>query len=408
MSFTPGQSNPAPLQCFRFNIEPGRHASFDGYGDFAYIAAANGPLELAIDDNTNFFPWDIALALEYNKLPVASGSRYYFRRIAVRNSGAEPLTGILYTGFVTINDHRLHETVKQDVQLASQASTAVEGTLELADEVWQLLVPGVEGRREVWLAAEKTDDDPAPVIAYWRANSYDNVKTPSREIGLALDGITRLPFSDQIDVSCAAASAGRCRIRYWVVTYVAAGLSEPIVGNAAQNEALILPAMNSDASANGDGIFIYGDKVKSGGTYQLFDRNPSSEVKFNNNGGVAVDFGEAKTITRVILKSMVAVSGTNTNANSEAPATVQIYKSADGVVWEMIDSGESIRAVVNGQPVYSKFFGVGFVQARWLKFVFTGVYHEERIIFSGRTTQKVKAHIAAPSLSEIEIYGPAG
>jgi hypothetical protein len=391
MPFTPGQSNPAPLQCFRFHIEPGKHDSFDGYGDFAYIASANGPLELAIDDSTNFFPWDIALALEYNKLPVATGSRYYFRRIAVRNVGPEPLTGILYTGFVSINDHRLHETVKQDVQLASQASTAVEGTLALAGEGWETLVPGVEGRREVWLAAEKTDADPAPVIAYWRANSYDEAKVPAREIGLALDGITRLPFSDQIDVSCDIASAGRCRIRYWVVSYVAAGLSEPIVGNAAQNEALIIPAMNSDSSANGDGIFIHGDKVKSGGAYQLFDRNPSTEVRFNNNGGVAVDFGVSKTVSRVILRALVGTSGRFTDLNGEAPATVQIYKSADGVIWEMIDSGEPVRAVVNGQPVYSKLFGFGFVQARWLKFVFTGVFHEERFVASGSAFIRVKA-----------------
>jgi hypothetical protein len=200
MPFTPGQSNPAPLQSFRFNVEPGKSVPFDGYGDFACIAEASAPLEIAVDDNTNFSPWDTALPLEYNP-------PHHFRRIAIRNPGVETLTDLLFTGFARINDHRLHQLGEQKVSIEQLSTSVYENTVDLADTTWHTVAASTAQIREVWLAVERVDGDEEAVIprAWWRASFGPDNLAPSREIGLALDGITRLPFSGTIQVATNAA-----------------------------------------------------------------------------------------------------------------------------------------------------------------------------------------------------------
>ena len=97
------QTEGIKLAAFRLEIPPGDTQHCDGPGYFFYVAEATQPLEVAIDDASDFFPWDAALSAQ-------SRAGRTFRRVTVRNTGIEPLTGILYAGYgVNISDHRLHQ-----------------------------------------------------------------------------------------------------------------------------------------------------------------------------------------------------------------------------------------------------------------------------------------------------------
>jgi hypothetical protein len=353
MPFTPGQSNPAPFQAFRFNIEPGQHTVFDGYGDFAYISEANGPLEIAVDNNTNFFPWDTALALYYAAPDAATGTPHYFRRISIKNAGTEMLTGVLYCGFrARVTDHRLHQLGEQKVSIEQLSTSVYENTVDLTDTAWHTVAASTAQIREVWLAVERVDGDEAAALprAWWRASFGPDSLSPSKEIGLALDGITRLPFSGTIQVGTNAANAagGQCRVRYWIVAKVPANQNAEIAGGADADEELVMPVLTSNTSAPGLSLGHWRCWTPDY-LWHAFDGNPETGIAGGTNWELWVHLPAPVEISRIIVRSRPYQPG-----KWEVPIP-------DAIVIEHPNDTELVKAncvtpVEAGQPIVNMTF----------------------------------------------------
>ncbi|MDR2675326.1 MAG: hypothetical protein LBC18_10820 [Opitutaceae bacterium] len=352
---------PAPFQSFRFAIPPGEARHFDGLGNRLYVATATGEIEISTD-GTSFELWDTAMELDF-------GPNHFFRRVHLRNPGGDAVTGILYTGFAGIGDHRMHQVGETRLTLENQAGTAYENTAMLNDTGWKLIAPTVTGKREVWIAVERADggDGPAPA-AWWRANSSDDTRVPSHEIGLALDGITRLPFSDRIEVCTDDAGAGLARVRFWLVSFMDAG-GDTAYGPPAPEETLLVPQMS--APNDYQGLAISATKSNEDDIYKLFDRDLSTEFVCGDIGqnwwGLSIGFGAQYNITRIAAKwNNVEVK----NADY-GPKYMRVLWSPDNVSWHYLvgEGGDGCgKAVALGQVIFAHSWESGQAPARALKF----------------------------------------
>ncbi|MDR0901724.1 MAG: discoidin domain-containing protein [Opitutaceae bacterium] len=357
-----GAVNPAPFSAFKFTLLPGQNAPFDQVGNFAYIGRCNTELEIAFDDSLQFSPWDVALAADL-------GREHFFRRVTLKNPTAEIAEGVLYAGFITVSDHRQHVLGEQRVTMLDIAATTIENTFPLADTAWHTVAPVAAGKREVWLAVERTDGDPegAPVRAFWRANSGDAAQVPSREIGLALDGITRLPFSDRIDISTNAAGAGAATVRCWIVSFVEAG-STALVVPPQPGENLLLPQMSGADDTQGIGLSA---NSNAGDLWKLFDRDLSTEYVCGNIGEswftLNIDLGAVRNISRLAAKW----NNTEVLNNGLSPHYIRFAQSADNANWSGIISnntdGLCVKPVSLGQTIFAKEFADGLVSARYIQ-----------------------------------------
>lgn len=350
------------MKAFALNIPPGDWRPYDQIGNFAYFARASGSLEIAFDNSTDFMPWDVAMAIN-------SGRNFFFRRISVRNPGDTILTGLLYMGEADIRDHRQHQLGEQRVTFGTQIVKGFESTLTLANADWVTLAASTPARREIWLSVERTDGGTGDVKAYWRVNSLDAAKVPVREIGLALDGITRLPFSDRIDVSTDAAFAGIARIRYWIVTHITLDPGTETAPPDA-NERLVIPPTKSPADVAGIAYSNY-DAMN---IWKLFDSDPATAARVNawtyDHWGIPLNFGETIDLSRVELDWCAGDDALN------APAVIQIYKSIDGNAWERVIGPEGGSMTANcqkpsapGQVIFSRSFAPDELKTRYLNIV---------------------------------------
>ncbi|OAM89868.1 discoidin domain-containing protein [Termitidicoccus mucosus] len=355
-----GVDLPAPFQSFRFRIEPGQSAHFDGLGNRAYVATATGEIEISTNGGVNYELWDTAMELDF-------GRDHFFRRVYLRNPGGDVVTGILYTGFAGIGDHRMHQVGETRLTLENQAGTGFENTTLLNDASWKTIAPSVTGKREVWIAAERADGAAGPVpVAYWRANSTENARVPSHEIGLALDGITRLPFSDKVEV-CTNADPGTVRIRYWLVSFMDAG-SDSQFGSPPPEETLLIPQMADASDTQG---LVLSANSNEGDIWKLFDRDAATEYVCGNIGqkwfSLVIDLGELRNISRLALKW----NSNDVKDADYAPHYIRFHHSANNSAWgtPIADNtaGLCTKPVALGQIIYSRPFADGEVMARWVK-----------------------------------------
>jgi len=359
LALAQGDTLPAPMQGFVLRIEPGEVQHCDNYGNFYYVATADQPLEIAVNDGQNFFPWDAAMAVEM-------GREAAFRRISVKNVGQGRLVGMLYTGFAKITDHRLHQIGETKMTVTNQAGSVYENTFGLVDTAWHTLAAPWAGKREVWLAAERADGTTAPVKAYWRANSGDGAQVPAREIGLALDGITRLPLSDRIDVSTSEAP-GVCRVRYWIVSFVDAGSEPP-----GQNEQLIIPQLSSfeDFAANG---LTATSTTNYGDLWKLFDRDigsPAGEYNCMASGdnwwSCTIGLGAQRSLSRLALKW----NSFDLTYATKSPHFIRFYVSNDGANWNQLvsnnENGLCTYPAAPGQVIFTRAFMEDEAPARFV------------------------------------------
>lgn len=279
---------PPKMRAHRFTLRPGESLPFPGVGNFAYIAQADGPVEIALNEDADFMPWDTALATNYNQGEV-------FPIVWLRTTGDAVVTGILYVGYkVSITDHRLHQLGELVVKLENQKTNGFSGAQLLEDANWRTLVAPTGAKREVWLSVERKDGADAPVRAWWSV-SGDHAKVPAREIGLALDGITRLPFSDRIDIATDADGAGVAVVRYIIVVHSAAGEGD-LPYDPAPTEFLAIPPASGPADVAG----IVSTNRNGGDIWKLHDEDIAT-MATADGGSLHVwetryDFGEAHRI----------------------------------------------------------------------------------------------------------------
>jgi hypothetical protein len=355
-----GTDLPAPYQAFRFALAPGEAQCFDGLGNTVYVATATGELEISTSDGLDYKPWDTALGLTFAR-------DHFYRRVWLRNPGGDAVTGILYTGFVTINDHRLHQVGETRLTLENQAGTAYESTALLAGTAWKPIAPAVTGRREVWLAVENAADPSAPApAAWWRAGTQEDTRVPSHEIGLALDGITRLPLSDRVEV-CTDAAPGAARVRYWLISYMDAG-DDAIFGPPAPDERLVIPKMAAPDDYQG---LTLSTNSNPADIWKLFDRDLSTEYICGNIGkswwDLNIDLGAVTNITRLAL----VWNNTDVRDSASGPRYIRLLWSPDNASWPYAigdnAGGACNQAVALGQTIYTKSWETGQLPARWLK-----------------------------------------
>jgi hypothetical protein len=86
-----GTHIPVELAAHRFKIQPGLPCECRGPGNFAYVAAASGPIEISFNGGSTFLPWDTALALK-------AGPNTVFSEVWIRTPADATVDGILYTG----------------------------------------------------------------------------------------------------------------------------------------------------------------------------------------------------------------------------------------------------------------------------------------------------------------------
>lgn len=210
-----GRENAAKLKAFRFTLKPGEEFKQDIIGNTAYIGECDGPCEIAVDALTDYAPWDAAMAFEM-------GENHYYKRIGVKNpdSATAVITGILYAGFVRINDRRNHSLGTQRVELVEETSAMTElSPLTLADTKWHTLASASKSRREIWISVEPiTPGDETEYNAWWRVESSSGDEAPGRLIGLNFEGVTKLPITNAISVRTDTGGAGKCRIRCWTLS----------------------------------------------------------------------------------------------------------------------------------------------------------------------------------------------
>jgi len=355
---------PPGVQSFIVDLAPRQFRHYDAIGNFVYVATTTAELEIAIDDGVSYMPWDAAMALNY------SGGNS-FRRISLRNPSDTRITGILYIGAgVSVTDHRLHTMGDLRVNPLGQMTNAFEGTMQ-PDETWQRIAGTIGSRREIWLAVERLDGVETDIPrAWWRSGSLDDAKTPPREIGMALDGITKLPFSTSVEVTTDAAGAGNIRIRYWIVSYVTEGANElPVTPD--RQERLVIPP-DTPLSELSQKVF---SNRNTNLVYKLFDDDPTTGANsFGSTMGawvINVNLGETVPISRIQL-----VWGTDTNLDY-APAVIQILKSPDaaswtsvfGPPWSAYPAANTTRPTKPGDVIFNRTFFDGEVTTQWLQIV---------------------------------------
>ena len=212
-----GRQNAAALNAYPFNLGPGDSIVFSCVGNFAYIGSATGTIQIAVDDLTNYMPWDVAMAW-------SMGPNHYFSRFGIKNpdDAVSYVTGIVYLGFGTITDHRMHILGSQTLSIEGDSNSMAEPTpVNLTNTEWTLIAPASNERKAIWLSVEPIlDNDTSTYRAWWSIDNSTGAFPPGREIGMSLEtaGVTKLPIVNNVYCRTNSDGAGKCRIRYWLLS----------------------------------------------------------------------------------------------------------------------------------------------------------------------------------------------
>jgi hypothetical protein len=201
----PPQFFNAPLRHYSRTLGASEETTFDALGSAFYLKEAEYPVEIAFDDGP-FMLWDLAIEVNFSRW------NFSFKKVRVKNTVAAENRIELYAGFMDLNDRRLNVVESRNGSAAAQVPplfTEVAHTFDGSGLAVQL-VPLDYGRAEIWLFPEPFGSVWfGPTEAIMNGGTATNA---ARQIGLSLDGCTKLRTKAPVWVRGASGSTVRALV----------------------------------------------------------------------------------------------------------------------------------------------------------------------------------------------------